>query len=123
MGSKWLETFMEYTDEYQKETNAKQQIELKDKVLSDSWHLCYRETVIRQIITADADILANHKHDNCMMKCDEKYKGKKSKVKMTTEVLLQMKPVLHNLVEKHVIVVERKIMKSNTSPKGLWVQI
>ena len=31
MGSKWLELFVEHTEEYQKETDSKQQSELKDQ--------------------------------------------------------------------------------------------
>ena len=54
-------------------------------------------------ITAAIDILANHKHDNYSLKKDEKYK----KLKMTTKVQ-KMRQVLHNLVELHVIAVERR---------------
>ena len=41
MGSKWLEQFVEHTEEYQKETDTKQQSELKIKALRDIWHLYY----------------------------------------------------------------------------------
>ena len=41
MGSKWLELFVEHTEEYQKETDTKQQSELKDQSFERYMHLCY----------------------------------------------------------------------------------
>ena len=40
MGSKWLEMFVEHTDEYQKKTDSTPQTDLKTKYLKDTWHLC-----------------------------------------------------------------------------------
>ena len=39
MGSKLLELIVEHTEDYQKETDSKQQSELKDQTLRDTWHL------------------------------------------------------------------------------------
>ena len=47
-------------------------------------------------ITAATDLWANHKHGNYMMR---NIKDKNSKLKKAAEVLLQMKPVLPNLME------------------------
>ena len=41
MGSKWLELFVEHTEEYQKETDTKQQSELKDQSFERYMHFCY----------------------------------------------------------------------------------
>ena len=96
MGSKWLEQFVEHTEEYQKETDTKQQSELKNQsferymafvLLRNSDQAKYRSLMNGLIsqysmendqypksITAAIDILANHKHDNYSLKKDEKYK-------------------------------------------------
>ena len=98
MGSKWLEQFVEHTDEYQKETDTKQQSELKDQsferymtfvLLRNSDPAKYRSlmnVLISQYsmendqypksITTTIDIFANHKHNNYSLKKDEKYKKK-----------------------------------------------
>ena len=96
MGTKWLEQFLEHTEEYQKETDTKQQSELKDQsierymafvLLRKSDQAKYRSLLNGLIsqysmendqypksITAAIDMLAYHKHDNYSLKKDEKYK-------------------------------------------------
>ena len=96
MGSKWLEQFVEHTEEYQKETDTKQQSELKNQsferymafiLLRNSDQAKYRSLMnglisqysmendqYPELITTAIDILANHKHDNYSLKKDEKYK-------------------------------------------------
>ena len=117
---------MEHTEEYQKETDTKQQSELKDQsferymafvLLRNSDQAKYRSLMNGLIsqysmendqypksITAAIDILANHKHDNYSLKKDERYKKQDEDDNKSTQV----RQVLHNLVELHVIAVERR---------------
>ena len=126
MGSKWLEQFVEHTEEYQKETDTKQQSELKNQsferymafvLLRNSDQAKYRSLMNGLIsqysmendqypksITAAIDILANHKHDNYSLKKDEKYKKQDEE----DNKVQQVRQALHNLVELHVIAVERR---------------
>ncbi|KAL7573431.1 hypothetical protein ACA910_013750 [Epithemia clementina (nom. ined.)] len=86
MGTKWLEQFMEHTEEYQNESDTKKKDELKDQsferfmafmIMRNSDQAKYRSLTnglvsqysmendqYPKTITAATDILANHRHDN-----------------------------------------------------------
>ena len=126
MRSKWLELFVEHTEEYQKETDTKQQSELKDQsferymafvLLRNSDQAKYRSLMNGLIsqysmendqypksITAAIDILANHKHDKYSLKMDEKCKKQDDDDNKSTA----SETSLHNLVELHVVAVEKR---------------
>ena len=99
MGSKWLESFVEHTEEDQNGTDYTQQTELKNQIFErymasvllrnrSSDQVKYpslTNALISQYsmendqytktITAATDILANHKHDNYTMMQYDKYKN------------------------------------------------
>ena len=90
MGSKWLDRFVENTEEYQNETQAKEQSKLKEQaferfmafvLLRNSDEAKYQNLMNGLIsknsmendqypkpITTATDILANHRHDNSITK-------------------------------------------------------
>ena len=90
MGSKWLDGFVEHTEEYQSETEVKEQSKLKEQgferfmvfvLLRNSDQAKYQSLMNGLIspysmgndqypkpITTATDILANHRHDNSMTK-------------------------------------------------------
>ena len=95
MGSICLDTFVEHTEQYQKETDSTQQTELKNQssrrymafvLLRNSDQVKYQSLTNASIsqysmendqytktITAATDILANHKHDTYTMRKYDKY--------------------------------------------------
>ena len=101
MGSKWLDGFVEHTEEYQNETQAKEQSKLKEQgferfmafvLLRNSDQAKYQSLMNGLIsqhsmendqypktITTATDILANHRHDSSITKHGQtKQKGKQN---------------------------------------------
>ena len=128
---------MEHTEEYQNETQAKEQSKLKEQgferfmvfvLLRNSDQAKYQNLMNglisqysmendqypKTVITA-TDMLANHRHDNSINKSRRDKTKKENKMKMMMEVLQQMKPVLYNLVGLCAIAVEKQIQKSTMS--------
>ena len=90
MGSKWLDGFVEHSEEYQNVTRAKEQSKLKEQcferfmefvLLRNSSQAKYQSLMNRLIsqysmennqypktITTATDIMANHRHDNSLTK-------------------------------------------------------